>query len=161
MSLAVRTSRFLSLCAGVLWIVPASSLACLRTRIPQLLLREHTAFFISALLPVLFLSLCTHHAISAPQLLLRVHTAFFTAGSVVASHRDPADSLLVLLAGRIGVYLPGRNHRLFTLEPGCAGAGRGGGLAGALIGPDACDQHYKLPERQLCEMPSLSACIQD
>ena len=52
------------------------------------------------------------------QLLMRVHTAFFVAGSVVASHRDVADSLLVLVAGRVGVYLPGRSRRIYTLEPG-------------------------------------------
>jgi hypothetical protein len=49
---------------------------------------------------------------------MRVHTAFFVAGSVVASHRDVADSLLVLVAGRVGVYLPGRSRRIYTLEPG-------------------------------------------
>jgi hypothetical protein len=49
---------------------------------------------------------------------MRVHTAFFVAGSVVASHRDVADSLLVLVAGCVGVYLPGRSRRIYTLEPG-------------------------------------------
>ena len=56
------------------------------------------------------------------QLLLRMHTECFCTGSVVAAAEDRADRLMIIVSGRVRVYLAGRANRgsglLLTLGPG-------------------------------------------
>ena len=58
------------------------------------------------------------------QLLLRMHTECFCTGSVVAAAEDRADRLMIIVSGRVRVYLAGRANRgsglLLTLGPGYA-----------------------------------------
>ena len=56
------------------------------------------------------------------QLLLRMHTEFFGAGSLVAGAEEQADRLMIVVTGRVKIYLKGlasrRSGLLLTLGPG-------------------------------------------
>ena len=62
------------------------------------------------------------------QLLLRMQTEFFGAGSAVAGPDEPADRLMIIVSGRVRIYLQGlagrRRGLLLTLGPGCVLAHR-------------------------------------
>ena len=55
------------------------------------------------------------------QLLLRMHTMFYTAGSTIARKGETANSLAIIVSGKVKIFLPGRTgQQLLTLGPGCA-----------------------------------------
>ena len=54
------------------------------------------------------------------QLLMRTHTVFYAAGASIAAFDSPADRLIILLAGNVSIYLPGRTVHLLTIGPGYA-----------------------------------------
>lgn len=62
------------------------------------------------------------YLIDRHQLLLRMHTEFFCTGSIVAGAEETADRLMIIVSGRIRIYLGGRAGRrsglLLTLGPG-------------------------------------------
>ena len=57
--------------------------------------------------------------LAVPQLLVRTRSELFFAGAYIARAGERADKLMIVVAGRVNISLPGKRFFIGQLGPGC------------------------------------------